>query len=133
VIGYGYRPVLDDRLNVLAKYTYFYNVPTTDQVTPQDVTAQFIQKSHIASVDLTYDVSESWSIGGKYAYRIGELSLEREDPQFFDNQAQLIVLRTDCRFGEYWEGLVECRLLERPISMSNAGRSVGIYRYQSNT
>ncbi|HEY7638569.1 MAG TPA: OmpA family protein, partial [Steroidobacteraceae bacterium] len=34
VIGYGYRPVANDRLNALAKYTYFYNVPTTEQVTP---------------------------------------------------------------------------------------------------
>src|SRR5205823_8006369 len=32
VIGYAYRPVRNDRLNALAKYTYFYNVPTTDQV-----------------------------------------------------------------------------------------------------
>ena len=32
VLGYAYRPVRNDRLNTLAKYTYFYNVPTTDQV-----------------------------------------------------------------------------------------------------
>src|SRR5262249_24892191 len=36
VVGYAYRPVQHDRLNVLAKYTYFYNVPTTDQVTIQN-------------------------------------------------------------------------------------------------
>jgi hypothetical protein len=115
---------------VFAKYTYFYNVPTTDQVTLTGTAAQFIQKSHIASVDLTYDVSESWSIGGKYAYRIGELSLEREDPQFFDNQAQLLVLRADCRFGEYWEGLVEGRLLELPdLDEQRGGALLGIYRY----
>ena len=29
VVGYAYRPVRNDRLNALAKYTYFYNVPTT--------------------------------------------------------------------------------------------------------
>jgi hypothetical protein len=34
VVGYAYRPVRHDRQNALAKYTYFYNVPTTDQVTP---------------------------------------------------------------------------------------------------
>ena len=36
VLGYGYRPVAHDRLNALAKYTYFYNVPTTEQVTPTE-------------------------------------------------------------------------------------------------
>ncbi|MDH5567747.1 MAG: OmpA family protein, partial [Myxococcales bacterium] len=56
VLGYAYRPVDHDRLNVLAKYTYFYNVPTTDQLSVLGTPAQFIQKSHIASVDVTYDV-----------------------------------------------------------------------------
>jgi predicted porin len=32
VVGYAYRPVQNDRLSALAKYTYFFNVPTTDQV-----------------------------------------------------------------------------------------------------
>ena len=90
VLGYGYRPVDNDRLNALAKYTYFYNMPTTEQVTPQNTAAQFIQKSHIASLDVTYDLTERWSIGGKYAYRLGQVSLDREDPEFFDNNAHLL-------------------------------------------
>ena len=48
VLGYAYRPVEFDRLHTLAKYTYFYNVPTTDQLTLQNVPAQFIQQSHVA-------------------------------------------------------------------------------------
>ncbi len=49
VVGYAYRPVNNDRLNALAKYTYFFNMPTTDQVTGQDVAAEFVQKSHVAA------------------------------------------------------------------------------------
>ena len=79
VIGYGYRPVAHDRFNALAKYTYFFNVPTTEQVTAQNTAAQFIQKSHIAALDLTYDLTDRVTLGGKYAYRIGEVSLDRED------------------------------------------------------
>src|SRR5207302_6794089 len=33
VVGYAYRPVLHDRLSALVKYTYFFNVPTTDHLT----------------------------------------------------------------------------------------------------
>src|SRR5690606_7193923 len=33
VLGFGYRPVRHDRLNALVKYTYLYNVPTTEQIT----------------------------------------------------------------------------------------------------
>jgi flagellar motor protein MotB len=130
VIGYAYRPVLHDRFNALAKYTFFYNVPTTDQVTPQGEAAQFIQKSHIGSVDLTYDLTENWSIGAKYAYRIGLLSLEREQPQFFDNQAQLVIVRVDWRLGQYWEGLAEGRMLDLPdLDEQRTGALLGIYRY----
>ena len=130
VVGYAYRPVLHDRLNALAKYTYFFNVPTTDQVTLQDTAAEFIQKSHVASVDLTYDLTPVWSIGGKYAYRLGEISLDRENPEYFDNTAQLLVLRTDLRFREVWEGLVEARTLDLPdIDQQRAGALVAVYRY----
>ena len=89
VVGYAYRPVKNDRLNALTKYTYFYNVPTTDQVTLQNTAAEFIQKSHIASFDLTYDLTANWSVGGKYAYRLGQVSLDRQLREFFDNAAQL--------------------------------------------
>ena len=103
VVGYAYRPVRHDRLNALAKYTYFYNVPTTDQVTLQNTVAEFLQKSHIAALDLTYDVTADWSIGGKYAYRLGQVSLDPKQPQFFDSPAQLVVLRADWRFRRGWE------------------------------
>ena len=59
-----------DRLHTLAKYTYFYNVPTTDQLTLQNVPAQFIQQSHVLALDATYDINKFFSIGGKYAYRL---------------------------------------------------------------
>jgi flagellar motor protein MotB len=129
VLGYGFRPIAHDRLNALAKYTYFYNVPTTEQVTPQNSVAQFVQKSHIAALDLTYDLTDAWSIGGKYAYRLGQLSLDRERPQFFDNRASLYILRTDLKFGG-WEGLVEGRMLDmQDLNEQRSGALVAVYRY----
>jgi hypothetical protein len=130
VIGYAYRPVEHDRLNALAKYTYFFNVPTTDQVTLEDVSAQFIQKSHIASLDLTYDVTENWSVGAKCAYRLGQVSLDRENPDFFDNSAQLYILRNDLRFFKNWEGLGEARMLVlSDLKERRGGALVALYRY----
>jgi hypothetical protein len=130
VIGFGYRPVLSNRLNALAKYTYFYNVPTTDQITLTGTAAQFIQKSHIASVDANFAVTPSWSVGGKYAYRLGSVSLDRENPEFFDNRAQLVIVRTDVRLFEDWEALVEARRLHLPdLDESRSGMLLGVYRY----
>ena len=87
VLGYGYRPVTNDRLNTLFKYTYFYNLPSPGQVTDTvtntatntvtNTAADFIQKSHIFSLDAMYDLTQRWTIGGKYAYRLGQISEDR--------------------------------------------------------
>ncbi len=130
VVGYAYRPVRYDRLSALAKYTYFYNVPTTDQVTLQNTAAEFIQKSHIAALDLTFDVTADWSIGGKYAYRLGQVSLDRQQRTFFDSAAQLVVLRADWRFRKGWESLAEVRMLDlSDVSQRRRGALAAIYRY----
>lgn len=130
VFGYAYRPIANDRLNALVKYTYFYNVPTTEQLGSQSIAAQFIQKSHIAAVDVSYDITHNFTIGGKYAYRLGQVSLDRDNPQFFDNNANLYVLRSDYRFRENWEVLLEARLLDMPdLSESRSGALATVSRY----
>jgi hypothetical protein len=130
VLGYGYRPVQSDRLDILAKYTYFYNVPTAGQVTPQDTAAQFIQKSHIAAIDVSYDLTQQWSVGGKYAYRMGQASLDRVNPQFFDNTAELYIMRIDWHFHQEWEGVIEGRALKMPdLNQTRSGALVAVYRH----
>jgi predicted porin len=114
----------------LVKYTYFYNVPTSDQITLQNIAAEFIQKSHIAAVDVTYDLTPKFSIGGKYAYRLGQVSLDREDEEFHDNDASLYVLRGDYRFWKNWELLFEGRLLDMSdLNERRAGALASISRY----
>jgi len=130
VLGFAFRPVHHDRLNALAKYTYFYDVPTTDQIGAQGTPNLFVQKSHVASLDLTYDVTENWSIGGKYAYRLGQISLDRVDRNFFANNAHLLILRNDLRFLKNWEGSLEGRMLQLPdLDERRSGALVAIYRY----
>jgi hypothetical protein len=130
VLGYAFRPVRNDRLNTLIKYTYFYNVPTTDQLTQRSIAAEYIQKSHVGAVDLTYDLNARWSIGGKYAHRLGKLSMTRDDPQYFDNTADLYIVRTDFRFKKDWEGLVEARVLKMPdLADERMGTLVVVSRY----
>jgi hypothetical protein len=132
VLGYAFRPVSHDRLNALAKYTYFYNVPGVDQLSGQEgaVSSEFIQKSHIAAVDVDYDLTSAWSVGGKYAYRLGQVSLDRENEDFFDNDAHLYIVRTDLRFRQDWEGLAEVRMLDlTDLNDRRSGALVALYRY----
>ncbi|HVS22837.1 MAG TPA: OmpA family protein, partial [Gammaproteobacteria bacterium] len=116
----------------LIKYTYFYNVPTTDQLSLTGTPVQFLQKSQVAAVDLTYDLTSRWTVGGKYAHRIGEMSLSRDDPAFFDNPADLFVLRADFRFLESWEGMIEGRTMQMPdLHDRRSGSVFVISRYLS--
>jgi hypothetical protein len=130
VLGYAYRPINNDRLNALFKYTYFYNLPTVDQVTLENTAAEYIQRSHIYSVDVSYDLTRRWTIGGKYAYRQGELSEERVDPEFFDSDASLYVVRADWHFVHRWDALIEGRMLEVPEAQDRrSGALLALYRH----
>jgi len=130
VLGYGFRPIRNDRLNMLAKYTYFYNVPTSGQVGLQGIATEFIQISHVAAVDATYDIKPWFSIGGKYAHRMGQISMDRENTDFFDNNADLVVLRGDFRFRKNWEFMLEGRVLDMPdIDERRSGALATISRY----
>ena len=81
-------------------------------------------------MDLTYDLTADWSIGGKYAYRLGQVSLDREQREFFDNAAQLVVLRVDWRFRKGWESLAEVRMLDLPdVDQRRGGALAAVYRY----
>jgi len=130
VVGYAFRPVYDDRLNAIAKYTYFYNMPASEQVGLQNVAIEFIQKSHIAAVDVTYDITPNLTVGGKYAYRLGQVSLDRDNPEYFDNTASLVVLRGDYRFRDNWEVLLEMRLLDMAdLNEQRLGALTSVSRY----
>jgi hypothetical protein len=99
-------------------------------VTPQSLPAQYIQKSHVGALDVSYDITSRWSLGGKYAYRLGQVSLDREARQFFDNRAHLYIVRTDLTFGEHWEGLLEGRMLDMTdLNEQRSGALVAMYRY----
>ena len=132
-LGYAYRPVRHDRLNALIKYTYFYNLPTTEQITGNNSAADYIQRSHIGSVDAMYDLTARLTVGGKYAYRYGQVAQNRENPEFFDSSAHLYVLRLDWHFIHRWDALIEGRWLDLPDAQdSRTGALVGVYRHLGN-
>jgi hypothetical protein len=127
-MGYAYRPVRNDRLNALLKYTYFYNVPGADPSGSGNSTTDFVQRSHIGAVDIMYDLTSRWTVGGKVAYRLGELAMDRENPKFFESRAHLYILRADWHFVRRMDALFEVRRLELPDAQDRRdGALVGIY------
>jgi len=133
VLGYAYRPVQNDRLNALLKYTYFYNLPSTDQLTGSNTASDYIQRSHIGSIDVMYDLTPSWTVGGKVAYRFAQVAQDRENPEYFDSRAQLYVVRADWHFVHRWDVLIEGRWLDLPDAQdSRSGVLLGLYRHLGN-
>jgi len=133
VLGYAYRPVDSDRWNSLMKYTYFYNLPAAGQVTAAGNSANYVQRSHILSIDVLYDLTRRWSLGGKYAYRFGQMAADRTNPQFFDSRGQLVILRADWHFVRQWDMSFEARRRDEfDAQDSRSGMLVGIYRDLGN-
>ncbi len=133
VAGYGYRPVANDRLNMLVKYTYFYNMPSAGQMTVANTAAAFIQKDHIFSVDALYDLTRTWTIGGKVAHKEGQVSQDVVNPQFFDSRADLYIVRADWHVVYKWDLSVEERLLSLPDAHDRrSGSLVALYRQLDN-
>ncbi|MDH5738342.1 MAG: flagellar motor protein MotB, partial [Gammaproteobacteria bacterium] len=129
VVGYGYRPVTHDDLNMLLKYTYFKNIPAVGQVTLNNTSTEFIQKTHILSFDLIYDLTSRWSVGAKVARRNSQVSQDRVDPQFFDSRAELYVLRTDWHFVNNWEFMLEGRMLKLPDARDQRSGALAAFYY----
>ena len=130
VAGYAYRPVDNDRWNTIFKYSYLYNVPATDQVVGPGTSADYLQNSHVFAIDTQYDLTREWTIGAKLAYRLGQLSIDRVNPQFFDSRAQFVALRTDWHVIRNWDLLMEGRIRQE-IDAGDiyTGALVGIYRH----
>ena len=57
VVGLAYRPVKNDRLNALAKYTYFEDLAPAQQLSITGASNLARQRSQIFSVDGTYDLT----------------------------------------------------------------------------
>lgn len=130
-LGAAYRPVTHDRLNLLAKYTYLSDLPSPAQVDALGYNLDYAQRSHIAAVDATYQLTPRLAVGGKVAYRLGELRPSRdESAPWFDSEAYFWAMRADYQVIRRWDVLVELRQLTvTEASDSRLGALVGVYRH----
>ncbi len=112
VAGFAYRPVDNDRLNVLFKYTYFYDLPSPGQTTNGSAANDYSQQSHVFSLDASYDVTALLTLGGKYAFRIGELRDNTVGGDWLSSHAHLMIGRADLHIHEQWDLTAEIRRLD---------------------
>ena len=130
VAGFAYRPVDNERLNALFRYTYFEDLGPVGQISGGGTTQNPKQVSQILSIDLNYDLTDRLTVGGKYGYREGRVSLGRDSDQFVSSDAHLGVIRADYEVLRNWDVLVEGRVLSVPLADDTRwGALAAVYRH----
>ena len=124
-LGYAYRPADNDRWNVLAKYSYLYDLTSEGQAGNRPD-----QRVHVLSAEALYDLTQRVELGGKVAVKAGELRAERDSGPWFDYGARLAVLRGRYHMTKRWDALAEYRVLDDNEGNSTRhGALVGVYRH----
>ena len=131
-LGYAFRPVDNDRLNLLFSYTYLYDMPGADQVNIDGNINGPKQRSHILNAAASYELSPTFTLGAKYGYRLREEAARGSDT-FTDSQAHLGVLRLDYHVVHNWDLMLEGRVLKNTTTdVSETGVLTGVYRHVGN-
>ncbi len=110
-IGYALRPLDNDNLNLLAKYSFLYDLPANQQLSGTEAAINYKQRSHIFNIDAIWQATDRLSIGAKYGLKIGEITSSRITDDWFKSTVQLAVLRLDYHVVNNWDILAEARYL----------------------
>ena len=77
-----------------------------------------------------YRLNHRWELGGKLAYKDGELRVTRDSGRFEDFGVALAVLRGRYHLTHKWDGLAEYRWLrDRDGDNRREGALLGVYRH----
>ncbi|MEO1573711.1 MAG: OmpA family protein [Pseudomonadota bacterium] len=124
-IGMAYRPVHHNNFNMLAKYTFLYDLRGFDQDrTNTD------QRSNIWSVEGLYQFNPRWGLGAKYAYRHGELRTDRNTGDWFESTTNFFAVRGRYHLLHEWDALAEYRWLDVDEAESTrSGFLIGVSKH----
>ncbi len=72
-LGFAYRPVDNDVVNLIGKYSWVDNKAPEGQ---DSIAGLQADKGHVFATDILWDVNRNWQLGGTLAYRQGEEKIE---------------------------------------------------------
>ncbi len=130
VLGFAYRPINNDRLNMLFKYTYLADLAPADQFTASGQQNSYQQKSHVVAIDTLYELTHRWTVGAKYAQRVGKVRQRRGSGSWFSSKAELMILRADWHVIRRWDLMLEFRKLHSDLAQDRKqGALLALYRH----
>ena len=123
-LGLGYRPIWNDRFNLIGKYEYVQNIGINNQFNATNDT-----KAHIISLEGIYELTQRLDIGGKYAFRTEELRAGRGEGDWFNSKLDLYAVRLNYEVVKSWYAFGEYHLL-RDIEDDSYehGAILGVYK-----
>lgn len=127
-LGYAYRPIDNERLNLLFGVIYLEDLPSADQFDFSGTDNGPQQRSTILSVAANYDLNERWTVSGTLGYRMSEIA-PRDTDDFSSNTATLAVVRFDWEVINKWDFIGEGRILyTEETGTQETGALLGLYR-----
>ena len=126
-IGYAFRPIDNERLNMLFRYRYLED--TYGQQLDNSDQPGSLQRSHVLSFDASYDLNQEWTLGGKLGVRLSETAPDA-DTAFTENNAALAVANARYHFMHNWDALVEVRAMHfDQTETTELGALGAVYRH----
>ena len=140
-VGYAYRPVTHDRLQLLARYSYLHDVATFGQLLRPEHPGD--ERAHVVSADALWELSGRWHLGARFALKRGDFRLEKGQGDWLELNQRLSgvrlnyqlprVLNDDAPSGRRWwngvELIAEYRWLRDLAEDSTRdGALFGVYR-----
>lgn len=131
-VGYAFRPVDNEKLNLLFRATYLRDLPGEDQISANGSVDGPLQVSSILSLNAGYDLSPSLTVGAKLGYRMSQIAT-RGTTAFTENTAALAVTRLDWHVVHNWDIMGEARIMHTVESgIDDIGGLVGVYRHMGD-
>lgn len=130
-IGFAYRPIWNDRLNLISKYTYLYDLPSVGQDDGENDNL-VNEKSQIFSLEEIYSLTKKIDIGSKVAYKEGMLRAGRDVGDWYKNSAELYALKTTYHIVNNWDVLGEYHWLVSNTSHDKKEGCLASVQYHIN-
>jgi len=128
-LGYAYRPIDNERLNMLFRVTALNDQPGEDQVDANGNDEGPKQRSLVLSVSASYDLNRELTVGGKIGYRSSEVAARGTD-DWTSNTATLLIGQAEWHVVDKWDVFGEGRVLYTDeTGTTETGAVAGVYRH----
>lgn len=129
VVGGAYRPIMHDRLNLMARYTYLEDKAPAGQEDKSDIEEE---NAHVFSAEGIYDVNEYWQMVEKIAFKVQNEKVTGFD--FAKTHTWLMIHRLNYKVNADWMIGGEYRYLAQQEAQDykqgflvEAARNIGEY------